>query len=82
MPVNPDDVSKTEQTEAKPRFAYDDRPVHPAPAEDHPLEGLAGRGQTGGTPMGLGLGLSWAIIAVIGVVLLVSLGGYLLSLLR
>lgn len=82
MPVNSDDAIENEVTESRPRFAYDDRPVHPAPAEDHPLEGLAGRGQTGATPMGLGMGLSWAIIAIIGAVLLVSLGGYLLSLLR
>ena len=82
MPVNPDDSIENAEEESRPRFAYDDRPVHPIPAEDHPLEGLAGRGQTGGTPMGLGMGLSWAIIAIIGAVLLVSLGGYLLSFLR
>jgi hypothetical protein len=48
-------------------FPYDD------------LEGLAGRGQTEGTPMGLGQGLSWVIIGVIALVFLVSLVGYLLS---
>jgi hypothetical protein len=60
-------------------FPYDERPVHPTPTEVSPLEGLAGRGQTEGTPMGLGQGLSWVIIGVIALVFLVSLVGYLMA---
>jgi hypothetical protein len=51
-------------------FPYDDRPVRPMPSEEHPLENLAGRGQTEGTPMGLGP-LAWIPIAVLVAGLLV-----------
>lgn len=67
------------ETELKQSFPYDDRPVHPRPEEERPLERLAGRGQTEGTPMGLGQPLGWIIIAVFAVLLLVICGGYLLS---
>ncbi len=63
------------------RFPYDNRPVHPAPPEEHPLETLAGRGQTELTPMGLG-GLAWVFLAILGVMLLIIVGGYLLSFAR
>lgn len=72
-------VPEATQSELKQSFPYDDRPVHPRPEEERPLERLAGRGQTEGTPMGLGQRLGWTIIAVFAVLLLVICGGYLLS---
>jgi hypothetical protein len=63
-------------------FPYDDRPVQPKPSDVSPLDSLAGRGQTEGTPMGLGIGLSLAIVAAVALVFLASLAGYLVSLLR
>ncbi len=70
------------EPELEQSFPYDDRPFHPTPEEDRPLERLAGRGQTEGTPMGLGKGLSWAVVIVVAAIALVSIGGYVLSLLR
>ena len=63
------------------QFPYDDRPVHPMPSEEHPLETLSGRGQTELTPMGLGP-LAWAPIVAVAVVLLLIAGSYVLSLFR
>ena len=68
--------------EHRKEFPYDDRPVYPKASDASPFESLSGRGQTEGTPMGLGLGLSWAIVGAIALVFLLSLGGYLLSMLR
>jgi len=65
--------------ESKERFAYDDRPVHRPPAEGHPLEQLSGRGQTEGTPMGLGP-LAWVVLGAFVLVLLLIAGSYIVSL--
>lgn len=75
------EVSTGSESEAEPqkRFPYDDRPVHRPPAETHPLEGLAGRGQTEGTPMGLGP-LAWVVVGVFGLILLVIAGSWVVSL--
>ncbi len=73
---------KDDTSGSKERFPYDDRAIHRPPDEGHPLEELAGRGQTEGTPMGLGLGLGWTILAVFGAFLMVILGTYACSLVR
>ena len=57
-------------------------PSTPQPEEERPLESLAGRGQTEGTPMGLGQGLGWTILALAGAVVLLILGTYVVSLFR
>jgi hypothetical protein len=82
--VEGQDTQEHEPTEKRPEnpFPYDDRPVRPRPEEDRPLERLAGRGQTEGTPMGLGQGIGWTIIIVFALFLLFILGGYLLSLIH
>ena len=74
----PRDTSPDEDEE---RFPYDERPYRPLPPERHPLEDLAGRGQTEGTPMGLG-GLAWVLLAVLGAIMAVAFVGYVLSLIR
>ena len=67
--------------ELKQEFPFDDRPVHVRPEEPHPLEELAGRGQTEGTPMGLGP-LAWIPIGVLAVGTLFILGAWVVSLFR
>ena len=69
----------SDSDESRQSFPYDDRPVHRPPAEAHPLEGLAGRGQTEGTPMGLGP-LAWVIVGALVLVLLILAGSYVVSL--
>ena len=64
--------------ELKQEFPYDDRPVHPEPEEPHPLEDLAGRGQTEGTPMGLGP-LAWIPIGLLVVFVLFAFVVWVLS---
>jgi hypothetical protein len=76
------DSARPGSTDDLPRFAYDDRPVHRISEEQRPLESLAGRGQTEGTPMGLGRGLGWTVLAVAGAFGLLILGTYFWSLLR
>lgn len=77
----PDSTERSDSPAKDQRFPYDDRPVHPQPSEEHPLETLAGRGQTEGTPMGLGR-LAWIPIIVVGIILLLIGGSYVLSLLK
>lgn len=75
------EVSTGSESESEPqqRFPYDDRPVNRPPAGTHPLEGLAGRGQTEGTPMGLGW-LAWVVVIPFALILIVIAGSYVVSL--
>ena len=72
---------KPEHTEDEPggRFPYDDRPVHPRPEQPDPFRTLVGRGQTEGTPMGLGPVLSWGILILAALFLIYAVGGWALS---